>query len=141
MRTIPKSGTKMQSELLLRTEEIIRSFFQEQFSESPRLLKLEFIGGTIHVHGYRSLAPAEVKAWANTVESAKLQRYLEALVRSARTTLKERLQSGLDESGLEVEWFLDVVQHEFDIVISFAEGTSPIAGGNEARQKNQYFTM
>lgn len=136
MRTIRKSGAKTQSELLFRAEEIIRSFFQEQFSESPRLLRLEFISGAIHVRGYRSLAPAEIKALGDTLASGTLQLYHDALVRSAKTRLKEQLQSGLHQSGLDVEWFLDAIRHEFDIIINFRDD-GLISRNTETRKENK----
>lgn len=119
-----KTNRPENSRLLIRAEEIIRAFFLGQFNESPRLLTLELVGNSIHVHGYRSLTPAEVKAVADKSSFEQMERYHQALVSSAQSTLKEKLQSELHRKVTSVEWFLDMVHHEFDIVITLNGNTN-----------------
>ena len=124
------------SRLLIHAEETIRSFFREQFNEAPRLLKLEFKEDTIHVHGYRTFAPAEVKAMAVGLSSKRMQRYQQALVLNAKKTLKETLRIALGQNVVDVEWFLDALQHEFDIVITLDNTINQAAEHSFARHKN-----
>jgi hypothetical protein len=119
-----KTNRPENARLLIRVKEIVRAFFLGQFSESPRLLTLELVGNSIHVHGYRSLTPAEVKAMADKSSFEQMERYHQALVSSAQSTLKEKLQSELHRKVTSVEWFLDMVHHEFDIVITLNANTN-----------------
>lgn len=102
-------------------ESVVREFFRREFNESARLVKSERIGNTLHVTGFRPLAPAERHAAGSPEHLPRLRQYHEELFKRTRHELQAKLAGIVHAPISSMECLFDPADHRFEIVIVLNE--------------------